>query len=96
MNNATVAQTIAQQLGSMTLRMLGAWSLTSNANGLAFKIRGSKKCNAIRIDLEPSDTYKVTFLKVTSTGIKSEVVEGVYVDSLHSTIQASTGLYTKL
>jgi hypothetical protein len=100
MNNATVAQTIAQQLGNGTLAMLGAKNLLSDYTSLSFKISGSKKCTNIKIALEANDTYTVTFYKITKRNyqfnIQEESVEMVYADSLHRTIEAHTELRTKL
>jgi hypothetical protein len=65
--------------------------------GLQFKIHGSQKCNVVRVILEPSDTYKVEFVKSRGMSYKKTAeYEGVYVDMLHSLIEKETGLYTSL
>lgn len=97
--NLDVANTIREQLGHGCLRMLGAQQLLGDANSLQFKIRGSRKVNKIRIVLDPSDTYTVTFYKVTGHGLTVKEIaslSNVYVDSLHRVIETHTGLYTSL
>jgi hypothetical protein len=93
-----IANTIKAQLGHKALFMIGAKDLTGSANALSFRIgRNCKSVNAIKITLEPSDTYTVEFLYVTKRGIKVRAkCEDVYCDSLHATIESHTGLYTSL
>jgi hypothetical protein len=93
--HASVAQIIAAQLGGLTLKMLGATELVAFADGLQFRIKGSRKANKIVIKLDPSDTYTVTFWR-SRDWTKVAEVEGVYVDALHSTIETHTGLYARL
>ena len=93
------ANIIKQQLGNLTLAMLGAKDLYSTHEGqcLQFKIgRNPKGVNLIEILLAPNDTYTVTFsriwgLKVTEKGKFTDV----YVDSLHTLIEENTELYTR-
>ena len=77
--------------------MLGAKDFIGGADYLSFRIRGSHKANAIRIALDPMDTYTVTFWKIRSPNIK-EVgrFEGIYCDMLHDLIRRVTGLNTNL
>jgi len=93
-----VANTIRAQLGG-ALAMLGAKDLVGGESFLQFGIQGCKTVNKIRIELDPSDTYTVSFWKLNrKTWICSEVaeVDGVYVDSLHTVIENRTGLRTRL
>lgn len=55
----------------------------------------------VRITLEPSDTYKVEFLRVRSHGPAHATTvladfDGVYADMLHSIIETNTGLHLSL
>jgi predicted TPR repeat methyltransferase len=101
----TVARTIADQLGRLTLRMLGAADLLGDPDSLRFSIKGSKTCNRIKITLDPSDTYTVTFSKYVPVRVNRRTLEitggtdrtvsevsGVYVDCLHAVIEQHTGL----
>lgn len=108
--NMTVANTIKEQLGRVTLAMLGAHDLVGDHDHLQLKIKGSKRCNVIVIRLAADDTYTVRFSKYSplrfsrktflpiSGGEDKEIalVEGVYVDRLHAVIEAETGLYTTM
>lgn len=75
---ATIASTILSQLGgSKFIAMTGAHSLLNLENGLQAKFRGSKVANTVRIVLEPTDTYTVTFYKITKGGLDVTEVEGI-------------------
>ena len=95
-NPATI---IRDQLGGACLALLGAKDLfaTKKGQALQFKIgKGPKGVNLIEIELDPSDTYTVTFsriwgLKVTEKGKFSDV----YADMLLDLIEDNTGLYTR-
>jgi hypothetical protein len=92
-----IARNIVEQLGNGTLAMLGARNLLAGERDLTFKIMGSKKATHIKIALAADDTYTVTFMKVRSLNVTTVAEETmVYVDSLHKTIEAHTGLYTRL
>jgi hypothetical protein len=55
------------------------------------------KINYVKIVLEPSDTYTVTFGRIH--GAKYSVlstVEGVYCDTLRAVFESETGLHTSL
>jgi hypothetical protein len=77
--------------------------------GLRFRVRGSEAVNLIEITLQPSDTYSIAFFKVRGgSGKVSDLVRScqevrevaeyhdVYVDSLHTLIEQTTGLYTRI
>ena len=101
----TVAATIAQQLG-FTLKMIGARTLIDHGDALSFRLyaRGPKRVKHIKITLDASDTYTMTFTKVPSTralcaGKDPKViaeVSGVYAASMKAVIESNTGLYTSL
>lgn len=105
MNKMEVAKEIQRQIGNQALFMLGARHFVCGYSGkhddgnpyLSFRIRGSKKANAVRIELEPSDTYKITFSKIRGLTVK-EVArhEFIYADQLHEIIRKETGLATNL
>ena len=66
-----IATTVQAQLGRKALFMLGAKELTAIENGLLFKIgRNSKSVSHIEIVLEPSDTYRVRFLRFRAGNVK--------------------------
>lgn len=101
----TVANNIAEQIGHRAFMMLGAKDKFGGENYLQFKIQGSRKVNAVRVELDPSDTYTVKFYKVNSA---RQIIKGapafdlvaevsdIYADGLCSVIEAKTGLYTSL
>ena len=104
-----IASTIAQQLGSGCLAMLGAHTLVDLGDGLQFRIQGCEAVNLIQIILDPCDTYTLKFCKVQAVQKKNlgvsytemswEVVKscsGIYFDMLHDVIEAETGLYVSL
>ena len=103
MTNATINQDLAtnlmDQIGKRTFFMLGASNFIYSSENpmLSFRIKGSRAFNMIRIEGEPSDTYKITFINFKGINIKKEeVVEGVYADMLHKMIESKTGLFTSL
>lgn len=78
--------------------MLGAKNIAADERTLTFKIgKNAKGVTHVRVTLDPSDTYTLTFLRVRGTVSKvvSEV-EGVYFDGLHRVIEQGTELYTSL
>jgi len=109
MTDLTVANTIRAQIGRGALFMMGAKDFVGSADSLTFKVRGSKKCNAITVKLEADDTYTITFKKVVSSRINRKTWEvrpgridtvkelsGVYCDGLCQAFEMVTGLATKL
>lgn len=96
--DTTVASIIRDQLGRVTLAMLGAHDLVAWPDGLQFAIKGSpKKVTRIGITLAPDDTYTVTFYRGRGVNIaKVAEFEGVYVDQLHDVIEEETGLYATM
>ncbi len=98
----TVANTILAQLGgSGRLRaMIGASSFLGAPKALTvrFRCRNPRRINAIKIDLDPSDTYSVSFWTVTPKQMRmvGPVVRDVYADILRQVIERTTGLYLSL
>jgi hypothetical protein len=92
---------IYQQLGgSKFTAMTGATVMCSGANKLVAKIKGSKKCNYLSVELNVWDTYDVVFKKV-GRAPKYEVtlvseLSGVYAEDLKRVIEDTTGLYLSL
>jgi hypothetical protein len=98
MNNAAnTAQTIADQLGTPALAMMGATNLLGDDRALQFKIRGCRKVTNIRIELADDDTYTVAFWKIRGLDMaKVAEVDMVYADGLRQVIEAKTGLYLSI
>ena len=96
--NTTTARTIAEQIGSKAFFMIGAKNLVASENGLTFKVgRNTKGVSHIRVTLTPEDLYKMEFISVRGTSVKTKAeVEGIYFDMLNKMIEANTGLYTSL
>lgn len=94
---STVAETIAAQIGSKALLMIGAHRLVDHGDALGFGFRGSRKANFVKITLTPMDVYRMEFYRVGRSKLtKVETVEDVYWDSLRDVIEQVTGLRTSL
>jgi hypothetical protein len=102
MSNLLVAETILQQLGGNKFRaMTGAKNFLGDQHSLQFQLPArfaAKGIRYVKVSLEPSDTYEMTFGK--SKG-KYEYVEvssyqGLYFDQLQSIFTRETGLETHL
>lgn len=97
MSNLDVAQTIRDQLGPVTLALLGARQLLGGSNFLQFSIQGCRKINKIRIELQPTDLYRVEFFHVARRTFGFKLVashDDVHVESLKRLIEDETGLCT--
>lgn len=107
--NLTIAKTVLEQLGGRRFCALtGARDFVvlhgtadgTRRPGLAFRLPSyfaQKGINAIRITLQPSDTYRVEFSRVR--GVKMHPVSehiGIYWDGLAALFTAETGLVTAL
>ncbi|MHA1572968.1 MAG: hypothetical protein ACTSX8_03155 [Alphaproteobacteria bacterium] len=100
-NNPAIAQTLIDQLGNLTFRMLGAKDLLDLGNGLSFRIRGSRTCNYIAIELDTAtDTYTVRTAKIGRAPSykvsNDETQAGVYADMLHTLIESASGLCARM
>lgn len=97
MTDLTVANTIRIQIGYKALFMLGATNLTEGENFLFFKIKGSKKANFVKITLDPTDTYTMTFSKARAGKMKvTDEVSGLFCDDMLDVIEHCTGLCVSL
>lgn len=96
-NDLSIAKTIYNQIGGPAFYMLGALNFTGSSDSLNFKIRGSQKCNYIKITLNALDLYNIKYYKIRGTTCKlvSEETD-LYFDMLHKSIERNTGLYTSL
>lgn len=90
---------LVQQIGKPTLFMLGSYNLlySDKDSYISFRIRGSKKCNYIRIKYNAgSDLYSMHFSKLAKYEEKNVIdLEGIYCDQLHTLIEKHTGLLTQ-
>lgn len=95
--DTSIAETIKNQLGPMSLCMLGAKNLVAMKDGLRFRVgRNGKSVNLLEITLDPSDTYTVRAYWATTKKVTlREESNDVYVESLHEVIETLTGMYTK-
>jgi hypothetical protein len=98
-----VANMILAQLGGHRfLAMTGAKSLVGDETSLQFQLppRSTKDgINSVRVELEPSDTYRVTFYKINRRSLDVATVmehEMVYADELRQVFEIATGLRTSL
>lgn len=95
-----VAKTILDQMGGVgrLAMMVGAKQFVALPNGVQFKIGGGakNKITKVRIELDPSDTYNVSFWKgekVTTLKQVGETHTNVYCDSLMDLFERETGFY---
>ena len=99
MSNRLVADTIAEQLGGYGKleAMINAKNFAYDDNSLTFKFSGNKNINCIKINLEPNDTYTVTYYKIKRLdfAIVSET-KRVYAGSLKTSIRNNIGLRLSL
>lgn len=97
-NDLTVANTIRDQIGNRAFVMMGATNLLGSSDSLQFKVgSNAKKVTHVRIVLDKSDTYTVSFHRCHGASIKELAsVSDVYVEQLHPTIETHTGLYLSL
>lgn len=96
-----VAETILTQLGGKRFQvMIGAKQFVAIERGLMFALpsRLAKLgINKVRIELDASDTYTMTTLKVnTRQGDAIEVQQesGIFCDKLEWMFEGMTGVYT--
>lgn len=99
MSNLTVAKTILEQLGgNKFVVMTGAKNLGGTENSLSFRIgRNSSKSNCVKIVLNGSDLYDITFSHIRKFDlIEDQVYNDIYNDQLVEIFERYTGLRTKL
>lgn len=97
-SDLTVANTIRDQIGHPAFVMMGAKDLAGGSDNLQFKVgANAKKVTHVRVVLDPSDTYTVTFYKCRGASIKELAAQSlVYADQLRKVIETHTGLYLSL
>jgi hypothetical protein len=96
-----IAHTILEQLGgNKFVAMTGAKNFGDVGNGLAFQLNSrmtKNKCNAVKITLDPSDTYTVKFLKIGKLELKTVAeYSNIYCDVLQDLFKRETGLEVSL
>lgn len=98
-----VAKTILEQLGGRRfISMTGARDFIGSGNGLTFKIPGGggftkNSVNAVRITLDPSDTYHIEFLRIRKFEVKTIADHSnIYAEQLQEIFKEETGLNTSL
>ncbi len=104
MNSRDIAHTILEQLGGQRFGvMTGAHTFSYNHGNLQFRIgRNCKSVNCVDVQLDPSDTYTVTFYRVSNgrkRGPQVKVlakVADVYCDNLRRVFTMHTGMETSL
>ncbi len=102
MNGRAIAHTTLAQLGGSgkLQAMIGAHNFTSDEKGtLGFHFKGCRKANILQIELDPSDTYNVKFLKFNKRTLELKDVKEytmVYADQLKEIVESFTGLYLSL
>ncbi|QAY80241.1 hypothetical protein [Sphingosinicella sp. BN140058] len=98
----TVAKTILAQLGgNRFVQMTSAKDFSGGPDCLMFRLPAAStkhRANAMRIYLDPTDSYRLELVKVTRAK-GPEVVdkrEMIYAEQLQSIFTDMTGLYTRL
>ena len=103
-NSLQVARTILEQLGGEKVLsvMIGAHSFTADGNGLVFKFKAKARCGikAIKVTLDPSDTYTVEFYSQKGAPSFAVKCEARYTDTMSedlvSLVEEATGLVLSL
>lgn len=101
MTDMTVPNTILQQLGGRTFKLMtGASNFSGTENALTFKLPSNITRNHIshvRVTLCPSDTYKMEFIHVRGMKIKTiSEHEDIYAEDLCELFRRETGLETRM
>jgi hypothetical protein len=92
----SIAKEILNQIGNKALFMMGACNFIGDANGVIFKIKGSKKFNYIKITLNSMDLYDISFIKLSIANRTTKDINSIYSDQLNDIISKETGLYLKI
>ena len=97
----TVPETILRQLGGRRFcAMTGARDFSGDENHLSFHLPSRmtrKRASAMRIVLEPADTYRLETIRIVNFEVKTlDVRSGIHVERLHETFTDMTGLETSL
>lgn len=99
--NQQITNEILRQLGGgRFVAMTGAKHLCEIERGLGFALPNNfakDGINAVKITLDPSDTYTVKFIRIGRSKLTViEEVSNVYCDMLQDVFESATGLYTHL
>ena len=99
--NQQITNEILRQLGGgRFVAMTGAKHLCEIERGLGFALPNNfakDGINAVKITLDPSDTYTVKFMRMTRSSLKTIYEDSdIYCDTLQQTFTERTGLYTSL
>lgn len=97
----SVAETILQQLGGRRFSvMTGARKYTGSADSLTFRIPSNfakAGINAVKITLDPTDTYTMIFSRIRGLTVKEISAHGgIYFDKMQEIFSDVTGLETSL
>jgi hypothetical protein len=79
--------------------MTGAKRFVALERGVCFDFpnRNRSRGNCVKVVLDPSDTYTVTFYNKSRTGVKTvREVSDIYCDMLRELFEKQTGLYLSL
>lgn len=99
---STVADTIWAQMGGRKAgAMIGVKHLVGGESTLdvRYAAKATNGANHVRVTLDPSDTYTVTFYKIGKGALSVKEIKAipmVYADSLRDVFTAETGLYLSL
>jgi hypothetical protein len=99
MSETQVADTILTQLGKSIRNIsmfIGGHSFVAAKDGVTFrfKARAKNSANAVRITLDPSDTYKVEFLSLRGASVKDKgTFDNIYAEDLRPLFSRETELY---
>ncbi len=98
MTNETALTTLSQLGGNRAMFMVGGKNIIADENTLSFTIgRNTHRISSVRITLDPSDTYTMTFLRKAHGGlVVVKEVDDVYADMLRSIFESTTGMYLSL
>lgn len=101
MSSNQVAQIILQQLGGNKFTvMTGAKNLLAHQDALSFRLSSTmtkNKSNYVKITLNASDLYDVTFGKIVKYDLKEiSTFSDVYAENLVELFKNETGLSTRL
>lgn len=94
-----IAATIIEQMGGLgkISAMVAGHEFVDGGNSVRFKFKGSRRVNCLKVVLDPSDTYTMTFYRVRGFDYAEvKVVADVYCDQLKPIFEDTTGLYLSL
>lgn len=95
MSDLTVATEIYNQIGKQAFLLMGAKNIAGDNKSLSFKIgENAKGVTHVKVELTPSDVYKVIFYKCKGSAIEVlKELDMVYNDMLLDVLEENTELY---